>query len=162
MVGRLYRPMNIRVILLPGFAGLLAVTSACQTLQSGHTDSFISRPVGSTNSQLNAGEVFADLHMDDVTNGAVLAWKKDGEQVVVTGKLGEKHVAVIARRDWYIHGYPWRVRYLQAMNDQRVCVWHYAKGEYDHAPTREDIAALFRRVHAPEDIRGFLFEETVR
>ena len=154
--------MNIRAILLLDFAGLLAITSACRTLQSGHADSFVSRAAGSTNSQLNASEVFADIRMGDVTNGVVMAWKKNGEQVVVTGKRGEKPVAVIARRDWYIHGYPWRVRYLQVMNDRGVCIWYYAKGEYDHAPTRDDIAALFRRVHAPEDIRGFVFEEIAR
>lgn len=76
--------MSIRILLLLSFAALLAAMSGCQTREAGgRSHPPVSHTVESTNSLLNASEVFADLQMRDVTDAVIIAWNKHAEEVVV-------------------------------------------------------------------------------
>lgn len=153
--------MAIRTILLLMLAAVAMATSGCQSPKSS---SRADSPWISNTQKAPApvSDVFAQAGIEHVTNAVLMAWTANLQQVVVTGQCGNTHIAAVAYRHPYSPDHLWRVRYIRFRMTDGRCLWDFAKDEYDHPPTRDDIAALLRRVHAKQAVQDFSFAESAQ
>ena len=155
------------------FAGMVAVVIAASGCQSErveknraiiHAGPTVSGTAG-TLARIDGRAAFASAGLRNVSNAVVLAWTWDLWPVILAGRHEGRYVAAVAYGHFappgesFIPDQPYSIVSIQAMEEGGICRQIFATGEYDHPPTRDDMAALLKRFCPGKTLQDFTFNE---
>ena len=106
---------------------------------------------------LQASQVLKVVNLTNIVQAEFVAWTARRDQVVLVGKSGTNHVAVVACRDGDSPSL-WK---LPVVEVRMVDGGRWIRGQwyYDHPPKRSEIEGLIRLLLHVEPAGGFTFRQ---